>query len=398
MNTHADKSRENKSHSVTNVVSQKQSRSESAFQFVDNRPEGIAQSKLQEMANNSPQAKKAAQLQAMADNFTALQQTIIQKKENNTGLPDNIKAGVENLSGYSMDDVKVHYNSDKPSLLQAHAFAQGTDIHLASGQEKHLPHEAWHVVQQKQGRVKPTMQMKGKVNINDDAGLEKEADVMGLKSLQLKGQKNESFNQNLVNSEVAQFNKMETYTQSTWGKSKDVLQQVSYSSNHLDSGKIDVSEEEKLISLAGSFNKENGESQDITATLSFKVDERDSSRVVIGNMKATPKRTGAGSILIYHLIKWASDNGKEWIGTDLSALEEGTPEFYKAIGLNPEPSPEILETIKGLYDSVRDGEMDVDVVNTQVNKILWAGRLNGKVSDMLSTARGKLVSSHWSTS
>ncbi|WP_219008643.1 DUF4157 domain-containing protein, partial [Aquimarina litoralis] len=70
--------------------------------------------------------------------------------------------------------------------LQAHAYARGTDIHLAPGQEKHLPHEAWHVVQQKQGRVKPTMQFKGKTPINDDVGLEKEADVMGVKALQNK--------------------------------------------------------------------------------------------------------------------------------------------------------------------------------------------------------------------
>jgi hypothetical protein len=111
---------------------------------------------------------------------------IIQKKENKTGLPDNLKSGVENLSGHSMDDVKVHYNSSKPAQLQAHAYAQGTDIHVASGQEKHLPHEAWHVVQQKQGRVKPTMQMKGKVNVNDDKGLEREADVMGAKALEMK--------------------------------------------------------------------------------------------------------------------------------------------------------------------------------------------------------------------
>ncbi|MEQ9279041.1 MAG: DUF4157 domain-containing protein, partial [Balneola sp.] len=89
---------------------------------------------------------------------------------------------MENLSGYSMDDVKVHRNSDKPAQLNAHAYAQGTDIHLAPGQEKHLPHEAWHVVQQKQGRVKPTKQLKGKININDDEGLEKEADVMGDKA------------------------------------------------------------------------------------------------------------------------------------------------------------------------------------------------------------------------
>jgi hypothetical protein len=92
---------------------------------------------------------------------------------------------MENLSGYSMDDVKVHRKSDKPAQLNAHAYAQGTNIHLGPGQEKHLPHELGHVVQQKQGRVKPTMQMKGKVNINDDAGLEKEADVMGAKALKI---------------------------------------------------------------------------------------------------------------------------------------------------------------------------------------------------------------------
>ncbi|UII33646.1 DUF4157 domain-containing protein [Fulvivirga ulvae] len=103
-------------------------------------------------------------------------------KNNNTGLPDNLKSGIENLSGHSMDDVKVHYNSDKPAQLQAHAYAQGTDIHLASGQEQHLPHEAWHVVQQKQGRVQATTQLKG-VSINNNAGLEKEADVMGAKAL-----------------------------------------------------------------------------------------------------------------------------------------------------------------------------------------------------------------------
>jgi hypothetical protein len=112
--------------------------------------------------------------------------TVAQKKENKTGMPDNLKAGVENLSGLAMDDVKVHYNSSQPAQLNALAYAQGTDIHIAPGQEKHLPHEAWHVAQQKQGRVQPTMQMKEGVPVNDDAGLEHEADVMGAKAVQLK--------------------------------------------------------------------------------------------------------------------------------------------------------------------------------------------------------------------
>lgn len=153
---------------INNKVSQRRDNtsilSNQSVQFKDNRNQSATN--IQKMANDS-----------------------IQMKPNNTGLPNQLKSGIERLSGYSMDDVKVHYNSSKPAQLNAHAYAQGTDIHVASGQEKHLPHEAWHVVQQKQGRVQPTRQLKGKVNINDDAGLEREADVMGAKALQMKCKK-----------------------------------------------------------------------------------------------------------------------------------------------------------------------------------------------------------------
>lgn len=107
-----------------------------------------------------------------------------QLKPNHTGLPDHLKSGIENLSGYSMDDVNVQYNSAQPAQLNALAYAQGNQIHIGPGQEKHLAHEAWHVVQQKQGRVSPTRQLKGTTHINDNADLEKEADVMGLKATQ----------------------------------------------------------------------------------------------------------------------------------------------------------------------------------------------------------------------
>lgn len=110
----------------------------------------------------------------------------IQLKENKTGLPDKLKSGVETLSGMSMDTVKVHYNSSQPAQLNALAYARGSDIHVAPGQEKHVPHEAWHVVQQAQGRVKPTMQLKDEVNVNDDQGLEREADLFGAKALQMR--------------------------------------------------------------------------------------------------------------------------------------------------------------------------------------------------------------------
>lgn len=99
-------------------------------------------------------------------------------KSNHTSPPDNLKSGIESLSGMSMDNVKVHYGSNKPAQLDAKAYAQGTDIRVAPGQEQHLPHEAWHVVQQAQGRARSTIQRRDGALINDDAGLEREADVM----------------------------------------------------------------------------------------------------------------------------------------------------------------------------------------------------------------------------
>lgn len=199
MSDQVKKVQDNKTQEAFSNDSQNQIGQDQSASFLDNRPGTIFQRKLQENANNgsqisqlssfqnlanrSQQSSTLIQLQSVADHYSGKETQTVQKKENNTGLPDNLKSGVENLSGYSMDDVKVHYNSPRPAQMQAHAYAQGTEIHLGQGQEKHLPHEAWHVVQQKQGRVKPTMQMKGKVNVNDDDALEKEADIMGARAL-----------------------------------------------------------------------------------------------------------------------------------------------------------------------------------------------------------------------
>jgi hypothetical protein len=106
----------------------------------------------------------------------------IQRKKNSTGLPDNLRAGIEQLSGIDLSDVRVHFNSSQPTQLHALAYAKGAEIHVAPGQEQHLPHEAWHLVQQAQGRVQPTLQLNGQ-SINADRGLEQEADVMGAKSM-----------------------------------------------------------------------------------------------------------------------------------------------------------------------------------------------------------------------
>jgi hypothetical protein len=204
-----------------NKASSKQLHHNSTFQFVDNRPETAMQRKLRALANNqigttiqkqeleeeellqgkfkTTQRQELEEEELLQGKFKTTQRqeleeeellqgkfNPVQKRENNTGLPDQLKTGMENLSGHSMDDVKVHYNSAKPAAMQAHAYAQGSNIHLASGQEKHLPHELAHVVQQAQGRVKPTTSVNG-MAVNDNIELEKEADVMGAKALKYNG-------------------------------------------------------------------------------------------------------------------------------------------------------------------------------------------------------------------
>ncbi|UOQ52182.1 eCIS core domain-containing protein [Hymenobacter cellulosivorans] len=188
MTTHADQAPEKQSLPRTATTSTQPTSRRAAPTQLRSRESSAAgprqtadsTSPLQALADGSPQVQQAAQLQASADAYVARQP--LQRRENRTGLPDGLKAGVESLSGHSLDEVRVHYNSSKPAQLQAYAYAQGSDIHLAPGQEQHLPHEAWHVVQQKQGRVQATRQLQAGVPVNDETGLEHEADVMGAKA------------------------------------------------------------------------------------------------------------------------------------------------------------------------------------------------------------------------
>ena len=93
-------------------------------------------------------------------------------------LPSSLRQGLEGLSGFDLSGVRVHADDPAPGRLNALAYAEGENIRLAPGQEQHLAHEGWHVVQQMQGRVRATTSEEG-VTINDDASLEREADEMG---------------------------------------------------------------------------------------------------------------------------------------------------------------------------------------------------------------------------
>ncbi|WP_052262077.1 DUF4157 domain-containing protein [Pseudoalteromonas luteoviolacea] len=102
-------------------------------------------------------------------------------------LPPRLRRGMEKLTGVNLANVRVHYNSPKPALVQAHAYAQGKDIYLSPGQEKHLPHELGHIAQQALGMVKPTTEVNG-VAVNDDPKLEQQATDWGEMAVRLGGQ------------------------------------------------------------------------------------------------------------------------------------------------------------------------------------------------------------------
>jgi hypothetical protein len=100
------------------------------------------------------------------------------RKERGVPAPTGIRRSMEDRSGIDLSDVRIHRRSSAPAALGAEAFARGRDVHLGPGADHHLPHELWHVVQQRQGRV-PTTGTRAGVGVNQDPALEAEADRGG---------------------------------------------------------------------------------------------------------------------------------------------------------------------------------------------------------------------------
>jgi gas vesicle protein len=119
MNTNADKTQENKNESITSDTSQKQGSDKATFQFVDNRPEVVAQRKLQEMANNSQQVSQLKVFQDMADgNSSPIQMT---RSRSSSIRGGNVPGGDEGIS------------SPKPGLAKASADPHAGKKAMATG-------------------------------------------------------------------------------------------------------------------------------------------------------------------------------------------------------------------------------------------------------------------------
>jgi hypothetical protein len=100
-------------------------------------------------------------------------------------MPAAVQAKMEHAFGTDFSSVRVQESAAAPAL-GALAFTQGESIQFAPGQyqpesaagQQLLGHELSHVVQQRAGRVQATTEAGG-VAVNDNAGLEAEADRHG---------------------------------------------------------------------------------------------------------------------------------------------------------------------------------------------------------------------------
>lgn len=179
------KSKEDGKQSISNAPVNKQPETVQSG-FEDNSPESVSMRDFQSRVDDSEEMQGLSKYQDKISEDTSDDSPV--KKPNNTGIPDDLKTSIEQLSGYSLDDVKVHYNSAKPALLGAYAYAEGTNIYVGPGQEKHLAHEIWHVVQQKKGVVKANTQLGNDSGtlVNTEKSLEDQATKMGDKATETK--------------------------------------------------------------------------------------------------------------------------------------------------------------------------------------------------------------------
>lgn len=168
------------------------------IQLGDNRELSAAQAKmagLVQHANDEDgllQGKFVAQRDEEEDDLLQgkFEQPLQRKVENKTGIPDDVKQRMEDSFSADFSSVRVHPDSAQAPEVGALAYTQGTDIHFAPGQFKPdtsagqqlLGHELTHVVQQAEGRVQPTTEIGG-MPVNDNEGLEHEADVLGAKAV-----------------------------------------------------------------------------------------------------------------------------------------------------------------------------------------------------------------------
>ena len=152
----------------------------------DENPQSSVNSDPTQQHKSVLQRQKSPQVSSL---LSSNNQAPIQRQENRTGLPDEVKDKMESTLNADFSNVNIQTNSDSATKAGALAYTQGNNVHFAPGQFKPdtrsgqelIGHELTHVVQQRESSVPATTSVGG-MPVNDDPGLEMEADRMGSKA------------------------------------------------------------------------------------------------------------------------------------------------------------------------------------------------------------------------
>lgn len=185
-----------------------------------------------------------------------------------------------------------------------------------------------------------------------------------------------------------------------------IIQRAKYVTTHgigplgFIKGEITVKEEEKQISLSGYLygSQDNGiysgkgsDKINVKGSLIYTVNE---NKFIINTISSTPKRTGCGAILMYHLCLIAENTPNALICTELSALEEGTPEFYLNMNLIP-ANDWIQSQNRILQDEINDNRVrgKQEIEKRKLN-LYYSSKLSGDVNNV-KTAALTSFQRHW---
>lgn len=150
--------------------------------------EKVQQAKKGQPDHEGGQVVKSPPFQLLASGADAGAEQPVQKKMSSaSNMPEEVQSKMEGAFGQDFSDVKIHANSSASKEAGALAHTQGNEVHFAPGQynpssqsgQELLGHELTHVVQQREGRVQATGTTANGMPLNDNKGLEAEADQMG---------------------------------------------------------------------------------------------------------------------------------------------------------------------------------------------------------------------------
>ncbi len=108
----------------------------------------------------------------------------------NEDLPEDFQTKMESSFGEDFSNVKINKDSKDANELDALAFTQGNNIHFKNGEfdssskngQELIAHELSHVVQQRHRDI-GTTHKENNYDVNDNEGLEKEADINAKKAV-----------------------------------------------------------------------------------------------------------------------------------------------------------------------------------------------------------------------